>query len=122
MGEISPSQIIQWLAMGIGLVGVWFRSQFKIERLEEKLAEHIIRTDKKHDEFERQKDALWKWIDVHEKDTEATREKIFRELSELKGTQLVTSEQFKQVLGMLQDFKNDFTEIKNRLSQLEHRD
>ena len=114
MEEITPSQIIQWVGMGIGLIGVWYRNSFRIERMEEKYAEHKESDDKKHIELERQKDALWAWIDTHEKDSGNTRETLNKEISEIRGENRVHGEQFKQVLGLL-------TEIKERLARLENR-
>lgn len=112
--EIVSIRIFQWIGMGLGLIGVWFRIQFKIERLEEKHAEHVALDDKKHDELNHQKDALWEWIDTHQKDSGRMREEFQKEISEIRGSQLVNNEQFKQVLGLL-------TEIKERLTRLETR-
>lgn len=114
MLDITPSQILQFGVYAIAIAGVWFRSQFKIERMEERFAEHVAEDDKRHAELERQKDALWAWIDGHEKDSSKTRELFQKEISEIRGEQKVNIEQFKQVLGLL-------TEIKERLTRLENR-
>ena len=100
--NLSIEQIATWFGMLLGLAGVWFRTQFKIERLTEK-----------NDEQVRQVEALWKWKDIHEKESTSFREVFNRELSELRGSVLVTNEQFKQIMGMLID-------IKDRLARLEN--
>lgn len=111
--SISIESIITWVGMFIGLLGVWFRNQFKIERLEEKHDEHVISTEKKHEEYVRQIEAIWRKADESEKEATATREKLNRDIGDLKGTVSVNSEQFRQVINIL-------TEIKERLTRLEN--
>lgn len=86
-----------------GFIGMWFKFQNKVERLEEDKIE-----------IRRQNDALWKWKDSHEREVSESRERVQKELSRLEGMNLVVSEQFKQIMSYLQD-------IKERVVQLEHR-
>lgn len=89
------------LATIVGLMGVWFKFQEKVERLEE---------DKQ--ETRRQIDAFWKWKDEHEKTAMELREKFNREIAALNASMMVTSEQFKQIVSIL-------NEIKDRIQELE---
>ena len=101
--DITLSNIVTWLGMAVGLIGVWFRNQFKIERLEEKNNENF-----------RQIEAIWKWKEEHSKDSGIIRDDLNKDISEIRGSILVNGEQFKQVLNLL-------TEIKERLTRLEDR-
>lgn len=97
------SDLIPWVSTVLGIVAVWFRNQYKLERLMEK-----------DDEQGRQIEAMWKWKDSHEKDSSTIRENFNKEISELRGSMLVANEQFKQIMTIL-------IEIKDRLSRLEHK-
>jgi DNA repair exonuclease SbcCD nuclease subunit len=86
-----------------GLVGMWFKFQSKVERLEE---------DKT--EIKRQIEAVWKWKSDHENTATELREKFNKELAEVRASMLVTNEQFKQILAILSD-------IKDRIDKLEEK-
>ena len=89
------------LATLAGLAGVWFKVQNKVDNLERKDLEQG-----------RQIEALWKWKDDNEKDASKAREEFSKELFKLEGAHMVTTEQFKQIMQIL-------NEIKDRLSILE---
>lgn len=57
-------------------------------------------------------DDIWRWKSSHEKDSFATRETLQKELARLEGHNMVTNEQFKQIMAML-------TDIKIRMEKLE---
>lgn len=88
-----------------GLIGIWFKFQNRIDNLEkENFAEKT--------EYDRQINALWEWRDEHEKMAIEIREKFNREISEIRGSLLVTHEQYRQMIDILND-------IKDRISVLE---
>lgn len=97
------SDLIPWASTVLGIVAVWFRNQYKLERLMEK-----------DDEQGRQIEALWKWKDNHESSSVAMREQFNREISELRGSTMVTNAELKQMVSVL-------IEIKDRLSRIENR-
>lgn len=104
--------IVTWGGTIGGLLGVWFRNQYKIERLEERAIEQteaIFRTDK---EYIRQVEALWKWKDQHERDALDTREKLNKDISELNGKNLVLTEKFTQIMTALIEIKAELIELK----------
>jgi ABC-type enterochelin transport system substrate-binding protein len=96
-------QLITWGGMVVGLLGVWFRNQFKTERLSEIIAEQ-----------DRQIKALWQWKDDHVKESTTIREVLNKDLAELRGSLLVTGEQFKQILNALDEIKTRITHLENR--------
>lgn len=100
--NFTIEQIVTWATMLVGLASVWFKNQHKTERLEEKCLEH-----------ERQIEALWKWKDIHEKDSATVREDLNGDIAEIRGGQLVGSEQFRQILSMLADIKERLTRLEN---------
>ena len=101
--NITVEQIITWVAMFLGLAGVWFRYQYKVERLNEK-----------DEEQDRQIEAMWKWKDSHEKEAAQNREHFNKEISELRGIALVSGEQFKQIMSLLQDLKERMIKLENK--------
>ncbi len=103
MTDITVSQLITWGVMLFGAVGAWFTYKNKVDNLQDKDIEQG-----------RQIDAMWKWKESHDKESNQIRSEFQRELSRLEGSLLVNVEQFKQILGMLED-------IKERLITLEKR-
>lgn len=87
----------------IGLAGIWFKVQNKVENLE-----------KEDSEQGRQINALWMWKDGHEKEAAQNRESINRELFKLEGANMVVNEQFKQILAMLEDIKERISELEKK--------
>lgn len=112
--NFSVNEIVTWVAMAVGLIGVWFRNQYKIERLEEKHKEVLDRIKEHGDEDLRQLTALWKWKDEHEKDSNSIREEFNRGLSELRGGTMVINEQFKQIMAFLQDLKERMIKLEGK--------
>lgn len=54
------------------------------------------------------------WKDVHEREEGIHREQFNKEISELKGSLLVSGEQFKQILAFLQDLKERMIKLENK--------
>lgn len=98
--NVGLEQILTWGGMVAGLFGVWFRMQYKLERL-----------DEKHSEQARQIDAFWKWKDLHEKDSIRWREEFNKETARLAGANLVFNERLSQIMSILEEIK---IEIKKR--------
>jgi hypothetical protein len=99
--DISPSQIITYSSIFVGIAGGWFGIKFGLDRANEKITEN-----------QRQIDALWKWKDEHEKDATRNREEFHSEISQLKGAHLVADQILKQIVQLLE-------EIKQRIGVLE---
>jgi len=112
--EIQPAHFFTWGGTIIGLVGVWYRNQFKLERLEEKIVDMRVLVDGGSVENRRQIEAIWKWKDEHEKDSNSIRESFNKEISEIRGSMLVTNEQFKQIMTILQDIKDRVSKIEGK--------
>lgn len=93
---IAIEVLAGWGVTGAALIGHVFVANYRIGANEKSL------------------DNVWKWKTSHEKDANDMREKYQIQLSELKGSQLVVGEQFKQIMAIL-------TEIKMRLETLENR-
>lgn len=94
MSEISLSQIFTWLVMAGTVVGGWFTYKNKVDNLHDRDTEQG-----------RQIEAIWKWKEQHDKDSHQWRSEFQKEISKLEGGILVSTEQFKQILGMLEDIK-----------------
>lgn len=91
------------IANTIAIVGLWFKMQNKIDRLEDEKIE-----------AKRQIEAIWDWKDEHEKNANDIREKYNRELSRLEGANLVVNEQFKQIMNILEDIKERISELEKK--------
>jgi len=91
------------LATVIGLVGMWFKFQNKVENLE-----------REDSEQGRQLEAIWKWKDTHEKEAAQAREVFNKDISKLEGANLVTTEQFKQILHMLEEIKEKIKKLETK--------
>lgn len=92
---IETETLVGW---GIGVVmfiGHAFVANYRIDKNEKELAN------------------VWKWKEMHVKESGEIRERFQTSISELKGSQMVVNEQFKQIMFML-------IEIKDRLSALEN--
>lgn len=89
--------------MAVGFIAMWLKNQHKVERLNEKDSEQ-----------DRQHQAMWKWKDLHEKESAQIREQLHREIAELKGSQLVFGEQYKQIIAFLQDLKERMIKLENK--------
>lgn len=112
MIEIDSKDLITWASTAIGLLSIWFRFQYKVERLTERDTEQDEYIDEHIKEDERQHEAFWRWKEASEKESGITRERLFREISDIRATILVSTEQFKQILIYLE-------EIKVRIASLE---
>lgn len=107
--------LIGYGGTAVTVIGGWFAMRFGLDRANEKIKDFKEDADKKHIEYQRQIDALWGWKDEHDKEAAEIREKLNASISELKGANLVHTEQFKQVLAMLQDIKDRLEEFEKRL-------
>lgn len=101
--NISMENIVTWIVMAVGLIGMWFKNQAKVERLTEKDNEQGLEI----------KD-FWSWKNKHEKEANDNRERFNSQISELKGSLLVTGEQFKQIMSSLQDLKERMIKLENK--------
>lgn len=112
--NFQPEQIFTAFAVivanTITIASLWFRMQNKIERLEEDRSEN-----------KRQIIALWGWKDSHEREASDYKDSNNRELAKLGGQNLVVNEQFKQIMNSLSDIKEEFSDIRERLFNLEKR-
>lgn len=90
------------------------------ENLNRKIDEHIADDGKVEAELKRNMEAVWKWKDEHERDAANMREKYQTQISEVKGAQMVVGEQFKQVLSVLNEIKDQNKETNRRLAVLEN--
>lgn len=102
------------VANTVTIVGLWFKMQNRIERLEEKKVEDQRSIDRDCAEMKRQIEAIWDWKDEHEKNANDIREKYNRELSRLEGANLVVNEQFKQIMNILEDIKERISELEKK--------
>lgn len=91
------------ITTAVGMIGMWFKFQNKVDNLE-----------KEDSEQARQLEAIWSWKDSHEKEAALNRENMNREIFKLEGANLVVNEQYKTLVNMLQD-------IKERIEKLERR-
>lgn len=99
--NIPLEVLIGYGGSAITVIGGWFAVKYGLDRANEKIAEG-----------NRQVEALWKWKDEHERDSNSIRESLNKDISRLEGSHLVQTEQFKQIMAMLED-------IKERLGDLE---
>lgn len=97
-----------------GLAGMWFKFQHKVETLERDRDEYRKDSRDERTELRRQIDAFWEWKDDHDKQSSLIRERFNKDIAHLEGANLVVNEQFKQIVGMLE-------EIKERMSELERK-
>lgn len=95
--------ILTWAGTLFALIGMWFRNQYKVERLSEKDTEQ-----------ERKIEVLLKFKDSVPLALADIKEHMTRDISELRGSLLVVNEQFRQIITIL-------SEIKDRLSVLENK-
>lgn len=109
--NIDPIHFFTWGGSLVGLAGVWYRSQFKIERLEEKQSDQRSYFDDISKESTRQIEAIWEWKEKHGKESADIREHFNKEIAQVQGSLLVTNEQFKQIMNMLQDIKDRVSKI-----------
>lgn len=84
-----------WGVTGAAIVGHVFVANYRIGRTEAEVVD------------------FWKWKNTHEREAGNMREKYQNQLSELKGSILVTGEQFKQIMNILEDIKERITALEN---------
>ena len=77
--------------------------KFGLERVNEKVAEGT-----------RQMEALWKWKDDHDKEAAGMREKFNKDISRLEGSHMVQTEQYKQILQLLEELRDEFKQFKDK--------
>jgi predicted nuclease with TOPRIM domain len=87
----------------ITIVAGWFGMKYGLDRANEKILEGS-----------RQIEALWSWKDEHEKDSNGIREHLNKDISRLEGAQMVQTEQFKQIMQILEDIKERMGELENK--------
>lgn len=80
--------------------------------MNKKIDQHIADDEKVEAEMKRNVEAVWRWKDEHERDAANMREKYQNQIAEIRGGQMVVSEQFRQIM-------NDLREIKDRLGKIE---
>jgi len=115
--EFSIGNAIVLITSIVGFIGVWYRNQFKIERLEEKHSEQHQEKEKEHREIHRQIDAFWRWKDDHVKEDTIKHENANREIGEIRGSLRVTNEQYGHILAVLNELKDRLTSLeKSRLN------
>lgn len=88
-------EMIGVFVTGAGIIGHVFVANFRINKNENEI------------------DKVWNWKNSYEDDAHNRREKIQEQIAEIRGSQMVVSEQFRQIMGIL-------TEIKNRIADLEN--
>ena len=87
----------------VGLIGIWFKFQNKVENLE-----------RKDDEQGKQILDVVKWSHDHEKEASTIREQLNKDIVKLEGSNLVVNEQFKRILEILEDIKERLTKLENK--------
>lgn len=100
---VETSHLIWGVGTLVTILGGWFGFKYGLDRVNEKITE-----DK------RQIEALWKWINQHEKEANEMRERFNKDISRLEGANLVQTEQFKQILNLLEDIKERLSDLENR--------
>lgn len=103
---IEPDILVGWALTGAAVIGHVFVADYRIKRNErdtEKALESVSNNIKD----------FWAWKQSHEKDSSDTREKLLGQISEVKGSQLVQTEQFKQILSALEEIKDRLTNLEN---------
>lgn len=98
--------LVGWGVTGAMIVGHVFVANYRIEKLEKEQEKHTLLDKEGFNE-------VWKWKNSHEKEAGNMREKYQNQLSELKGSILVTGEQFKQIMNILEDIKERITALEN---------
>lgn len=101
--NIPGEVLIGYGGTAVTIIGGWFAMKFGLERAGEKISE-----------ANRQIEALWKWKDEHDREATEMREKFNKELSKLEGSQLVQTEQYKQILQLLEQLRDEFQEFKEQ--------
>lgn len=101
---IVPLEVlIGYGGTAVTIIAGWFGMKYGLDRANEKIIES-----------NRQIEALWKWKDDHEKDSNGIREHLNKDISRLEGAQMVQTEQFKQIMQMLEDIKERLGELENK--------
>lgn len=103
--NIPLEVLIGYGGTAVTIIGGWFAMKFGLDRANEKIQE-----------VNRQVEALWKWKEKHEEEATNMRERFNKDISKLEGAALVATEQFRQILVMLQEIKE-----RQRLEDLEKR-
>lgn len=99
--NIPLEVLIGYGGTAITVIGGWFAMKFGLERVGEKVGE-----------ANRQIEALWKWKDEHDREAAGMREKFNKDLSRLEGSQLVQTEQYKNILQLLEKLRDEIRDIK----------
>lgn len=87
----------------VGLAGMWFKFQNKVDNLE-----------RRDEEQGRQIQNIIDWSHNYEEKAAARRDDINKELAKLEGANLVVNEQFKQIVNMLQEIKERITVLEEK--------
>lgn len=101
--ELPLDHIIGYGGGILGIVAGWFGMKYGLDRANEKIGENT-----------RQIEAVWTWKDTHDKESNIMREKFNRDISELRASHLVATEQFKQIISILEDIKERLGELEDK--------
>lgn len=101
--NIPLEVLVGYAGSAVTVIGGWFAVKFGLERAGEKISE-----------ANRQIEALWKWKDEHDREAAGMREKFNKDLSKLEGSQLVQTEQYKQILQLLEQLRDEFKDFKEQ--------
>ena len=101
--NINLEIILGYAAAAIGVLGGWFAMKFGLDRANEKIQEST-----------RQMEAFWKWKESHEKENSSSNETINRDIARLEGTQLVQTEQYRQIISLLKELRDEWNHWKDQ--------
>lgn len=101
--DLPLDHVVGYGTCVVGIVASWFGMKYGLDRANEKIGENV-----------RQIEAIWKWKDDHDKESNLIREKFNRDISELRASHLVATEQFKQIISILEDIKERLGELEDK--------
>ena len=101
--NIPLEVLIGYGGTAVTIIGGWFAMKFGLEGVNEKVAES-----------HRKMEALWKWKDEHDREANTMREKFNKDISRLEGGHMVQTEQYKQILQLLEELRDEFKEFREK--------
>lgn len=100
------------LATVVGGIGMWFKFQGKVERLEDDKTDLHNKLEAAFKRIDENRNDCRRIYDEHQKEAIFNREKTNQEIAKLEAVSLVTSEQLKNILSVLTEIKEEISELR----------
>jgi hypothetical protein len=120
--NVDPERLITWLIFISGIMGVWYRNEYRVTRLDEKYADLKEWLEEALSEHKRQVAAIWKWKEDHEKDASNMRLELQKQIGKVESGISLHDNQYQQILNQIESMNTSLIEkieeLKNSIKEI----